>query len=277
MTKLTIDVELESAVGPRVVVHGLASECRDRTQADADQVEIEAVKSVDPLRPVAHVRANAVEVADDRVLSNLSRPLARALITTLLIQFGGFIWWFSSVESRLTVKEQRLARVEQRLDDDQRTISAIVERLARIEERSNAQLELLRRIDTLRHNGAEVPLLPDGDPVEEATVLVTGRGRHYPALAAAVGAQVGIIGGTYAADDESGDAHLFTRNLAALAANAGVRWRLETAVESLVRDGDALREVRRQLQLAELEYLSISRAAGATIAENYVGLPFEDS
>lgn len=78
----------------------------------------------------------------------IDRRIPLALITTLLIQFGGFIWWFSSVESRLTVKEQRLARVEQRLDDDQRTISAIVERLARIEERSNAQLELLRRIDT---------------------------------------------------------------------------------------------------------------------------------
>ncbi|MGV0658907.1 acyl-CoA dehydrogenase family protein, partial [Mycolicibacterium pulveris] len=34
---------------------------------DADQLEIEPVKSVDPLRPVAHVRANAVEVGDDRV------------------------------------------------------------------------------------------------------------------------------------------------------------------------------------------------------------------
>jgi hypothetical protein len=39
------------------------------------------------------------------------------------------------------------AHVEQRLDEDQRAISAIVERLARIEERANAQLELLRRID----------------------------------------------------------------------------------------------------------------------------------
>jgi alkylation response protein AidB-like acyl-CoA dehydrogenase len=51
---------------------------------DADQVEIEPVTSVDPLRPLAHVRANAVEVADDRVLSNLSRTLARALMSTLL-------------------------------------------------------------------------------------------------------------------------------------------------------------------------------------------------
>ena len=51
---------------------------------DADQVEIEPVKSVDPLRPLAHVRANAVEVGDDRVLSNLSRTLARAVMSTLL-------------------------------------------------------------------------------------------------------------------------------------------------------------------------------------------------
>jgi 3-oxochol-4-en-24-oyl-CoA dehydrogenase len=51
---------------------------------DADQLEIEPVQSVDPLRPVAHVRANAVEVSDDQVLSSLSRKLARALMSTLL-------------------------------------------------------------------------------------------------------------------------------------------------------------------------------------------------
>lgn len=32
----------------------------------------------------------------------------------------------------------------------------------------------------------------------------------------------------------------------------------------------------RQVQLAELDYISNSEAAGTTIAENYVGLPFED-
>src|SRR5581483_4278854 len=51
---------------------------------DADQLEIEPVKSVDLLRPVAHVRANAVEVPADRVLSTLNAPAARALATTLL-------------------------------------------------------------------------------------------------------------------------------------------------------------------------------------------------
>ncbi|MFZ0835497.1 MAG: acyl-CoA dehydrogenase [Mycobacterium sp.] len=51
---------------------------------DADALEIEPVKSVDPLRPVAHVQANAVEVPADRVLSNLDVAAARALVTTLL-------------------------------------------------------------------------------------------------------------------------------------------------------------------------------------------------
>src|ERR1700723_3851432 len=50
----------------------------------ADQLEIEPVASVDPLRPIAHVRANAVEVADDVALSNLSVVVAKALISTLL-------------------------------------------------------------------------------------------------------------------------------------------------------------------------------------------------
>jgi 3-oxochol-4-en-24-oyl-CoA dehydrogenase len=50
----------------------------------AEQLEIEPVRSVDPLRPIAHVRANAVEVGDDAVLSNLSTVAAHALMSTLL-------------------------------------------------------------------------------------------------------------------------------------------------------------------------------------------------
>jgi alkylation response protein AidB-like acyl-CoA dehydrogenase len=50
----------------------------------SEQLEIEPVQSVDPLRPIAHVRANAVEVGDDVVLENLSMTTAHALMTTLL-------------------------------------------------------------------------------------------------------------------------------------------------------------------------------------------------
>ncbi len=50
----------------------------------ADQLEIQPVKSIDPLRPIAHVRADAVEVGEDAVLSSLGMTTAYALMSTLL-------------------------------------------------------------------------------------------------------------------------------------------------------------------------------------------------
>ena len=50
----------------------------------ADRLEIEPVAGVDPLRPIAHVRANAVDIGPDAVLSNLTSAVAHALISTLL-------------------------------------------------------------------------------------------------------------------------------------------------------------------------------------------------
>ncbi|MEB3070761.1 acyl-CoA dehydrogenase [[Mycobacterium] vasticus] len=50
----------------------------------ADQLEIVPVKSVDPLRPIAHVRADGVEVDATAVLSNLTAARAQALIGALL-------------------------------------------------------------------------------------------------------------------------------------------------------------------------------------------------
>jgi hypothetical protein len=70
----------------------------------------------------------------------------------------------------------------------------IVARLAAALRVRTLHATVLRRIDAQRHNGADVALLPDFDPLDDATVLVTGRGRHYPALTAAVGRRVGLIG-----------------------------------------------------------------------------------
>jgi D-amino-acid dehydrogenase len=53
-----------------------------------------------------------------------------------------------------------------------------------------------------------------------------------------------IVGGTYTAADESGDAHKFTRALAAHAARRGVEFRFDTTVQSLVRTGKRVSGVR---------------------------------
>ena len=53
---------------------------------------------------------------------------------------------------------------------------------------------VLRRTLTLAAQGATPLELPTRDPLEEATVLVAGRGPSYPGLTVAVGERVGLVG-----------------------------------------------------------------------------------
>jgi D-amino-acid dehydrogenase len=62
-----------------------------------------------------------------------------------------------------------------------------------------------------------------------------------PALAAST---VPIVGGTYTADDESGDAHKFATMLAGRAAEHGVAFCYGTAVQALLAEGDRVTGIR---------------------------------
>jgi hypothetical protein len=53
---------------------------------------------------------------------------------------------------------------------------------------------VLRRMETFTAPGLTLPPLSQTDAIDDATVLVTGRGRSYPELAVAVGERVGLIG-----------------------------------------------------------------------------------
>jgi GGDEF domain-containing protein len=53
---------------------------------------------------------------------------------------------------------------------------------------------VLRRAETLAGETGLIAKFPDSDPLDDATVLVVGRGGSYPALAVAVGERVGLIG-----------------------------------------------------------------------------------
>jgi hypothetical protein len=53
---------------------------------------------------------------------------------------------------------------------------------------------VLRRARTLATRGEVPPELPKTDPLDEATVLLVGRGRSFPILSVALGEQVGVVG-----------------------------------------------------------------------------------
>ena len=58
----------------------------------------------------------------------------------------------------------------------------------------NLHATVLRRMRVLAARSKQLPELSDADPLDEASVLVAGRGRSYPSLCTAAGEHVGVIG-----------------------------------------------------------------------------------
>lgn len=98
-----------AAAQASVLVLPVAIESRDEwVVLRNDQLEIEAVKSLDPLRPIAHVRANAVDVSDDALLSNLTMTTSHALMSTLLSAeaVGVARWATDTASAYAKIREQ---------------------------------------------------------------------------------------------------------------------------------------------------------------------------
>ncbi len=53
---------------------------------------------------------------------------------------------------------------------------------------------VLGRAKSLKDERNIVAELPAGDPLDDATVLLIGRGRHHPTLSVAVGERMGVMG-----------------------------------------------------------------------------------
>ena len=53
---------------------------------------------------------------------------------------------------------------------------------------------VLGRAQTLKDERNIIAELPAGDPLDDATVLLVGRGRHHATLSVAVGERMGVIG-----------------------------------------------------------------------------------
>jgi alkylation response protein AidB-like acyl-CoA dehydrogenase len=119
----------------------------------ADQLEIEPVKSVDPLRPIAHVRANAVEVGDDAMLSNLSVVAARALMCTLLsAEAVGIARWATDTASAYAKIRQQFGR---QIGQFQAVKHKCAEMLADTERATAAVWDAARAIDEASQNNWE--------------------------------------------------------------------------------------------------------------------------
>ncbi|WP_046300836.1 acyl-CoA dehydrogenase [Mycobacterium sp. UM_Kg27] len=131
----------------------------------ADQLEIEPVTSVDPLRPIAHVRADGVEIADTAVLRNLSSARAHALIATLLsAEAVGVARWATDTAADYAKIREQFGRP---IGQFQAIKHKCAEMIADTERATAAVWDAARAIDEANENGWEAAV----STVEFATAV----------------------------------------------------------------------------------------------------------
>src|SRR6516164_10885247 len=119
----------------------------------AEQLEIVPVKSLDPLRPIADVRANAVEVGDDALLSNLTMTTAHALMSTLLsAEAVGVARWATDTASQYAKIREQFGRP---IGQFQAIKHKCAEMIADTERATAAVWDAARAIDELRENDSQ--------------------------------------------------------------------------------------------------------------------------
>jgi hypothetical protein len=109
---------------------------------------------------------------------------------------------------------------------------------------------VLRRAETLAAETGLVAAFPDSDPLDDATILVAGRGGSYPALAVAVGERVGLVG---ALSIESAARHLTGRNIDGIIIGDGFSARVINAFLTAVAENARFRDMPIAVLAANVE------------------------
>ncbi|MDQ8728893.1 GGDEF domain-containing protein [Bradyrhizobium sp. LHD-71] len=115
---------------------------------------------------------------------------------------------------------------------------------ARLPARANAALRVrtlhatvLRRLD---EPDKAASILPETDPLQEATALLVGRGASYPALSIALGEQMGIVG---ALSIEAGAKHLNIRDIDGVIVGEGFSPRIVDAFLTVLSEDTRFRNL----------------------------------
>jgi GGDEF domain-containing protein len=99
---------------------------------------------------------------------------------------------------------------------------------------------VLRRIELFASHGGKMPLLPIGDALDDATVLVAGRGPLYPALSVAMGEQAKMVG---ALSVESAAKHLNERDIDGIVIGDGFSPRMVEAFLTVLAQDSRFHEI----------------------------------
>jgi GGDEF domain-containing protein len=99
---------------------------------------------------------------------------------------------------------------------------------------------VLRRIELFASHGGQMPTLPIGDALDDATVLIVGRGPLYPALSVAMAERVKMIG---ALSVETAAKHLNSRDIDGIVVGDGFSLRMVEAFLTVLAQEPRFRDI----------------------------------
>jgi GGDEF domain-containing protein len=99
---------------------------------------------------------------------------------------------------------------------------------------------VLRRIELFASHGGKLPALPTGDALDDATVLIAGRGPLYPALSVAIGERVNMLGGLSV---ETAAKHLSMRDIDGIVVGDGFSPRMVEAFLTVLAQDTRYRDI----------------------------------
>ena len=99
---------------------------------------------------------------------------------------------------------------------------------------------VLRRIELFASHGGKLPALPIGDALDDATVLIAGRGPLYPALSVAIGERVKMVG---ALSVENAAKHLNARDIDGIVVGDGFSPRMVEAFLTVLAQDTRFRDI----------------------------------
>jgi hypothetical protein len=150
-------------------------------------------------------------------------------------------------------------------------------------DRLSARLRAALRVRTLHatvlRRLADDPTMriqqPDGDPVDDATVLLVGRGAAYPALSVALGERMGVVG---ALSIEAAAKHLNARDLDGIVLGEGFSPRVVEAFLTVLAEDARFRNLPVVVSVAgltagfDLPNLELTRGEPARVAADALPL-----
>jgi GGDEF domain-containing protein len=164
-----------------------------------------------------------------------SEPSARMLCLQIATVAGAFVPTIARVQG-----DQEAAIPIALPADASLPVERLIARLRSALRVRTLHTTVLRRIEMFTAQGGKLPSLPSGDALEDATVLIAGRGPLYPALSVAMGERVNMIG---ALSVENAARHLNARDIDGIVVGDGFSRRMVEAFLTVLAQEPRFRDI----------------------------------